>query len=103
MKDSSKPLTGSADVHLYWAPECLSKATRAADLKERGQLEQQFYRELVADKITGFPLDKVIEYVTAGEFAPALFVKDVTDLSVKAAKAWQRAEQLDDFLSEPNC
>jgi hypothetical protein len=105
VRDSSRPKakTGSAKLEFYWAPDCISPELRKEAKREREQIANELYKELAEHYGLSWILERVIEYVAAPELAPALFVVDLTAIGGTATKQWQRAEQLEGLLSQPNC
>lgn len=102
--DSGSPQKKGQDtVNLRWEPACLPAEMRGELKRERGEVERELWGELANTYGGAFSLDNVIEYVEAPELAPALFVKDVAEIGGAAAKAWAKAGQIDDELTEPNC
>ncbi|MGZ4304158.1 MAG: hypothetical protein ACXVSL_04730 [Solirubrobacteraceae bacterium] len=100
---SGSPKKGADVVFLHWAPECLPDDLRKEYKQERTNLEHELYKELVKKYGESFTIEKLVEYVGAGEFAPAFFLKDLAEISIEASKAFQRAAELDEILTEPPC
>jgi hypothetical protein len=92
-----------ADVKFYWERDCLSKSVREEYKKERNAIAENLAKQLAADRVAPDVLEHVLEYVAEGEFAPAFFLKDLTEIGIKAADAFKRAEFLDQQLSQPDC